>query len=179
MHRKTRRSFNTPYDAHGLTFSTYHRLPVFEKTSHCVLFLEALESAADKMEFDLWSYVVMPDHIHLLIFPRREVYDMALILKEIKAPSARAIFACNPELRCKMLVKRSNGRVEARLWQQGGGYDRNFRSGEDIWEFMEYVHNNPLAAGLCERIEDWPWSSARYYAGEPNKLVVRCPWFSF
>ncbi len=47
-----------------------------------------------------------------------------------------------------------------RFWQRGGGYDRNLWSPERIRDAVEYIHANPVVAGLCARPQDWAWSSA-------------------
>ena len=49
--------------------------------------------------------------------------------------------------------------------QDGGGYDRNVRHARALREIFTYIHNNPVARGLVSRPEDWPWSSARDWAG--------------
>ena len=46
------------------------------------------------------------------------------------------------------------------FWQDGGGYDRNLRTAEELREMLKYVHNNPVRRELVARPEDWPWSSA-------------------
>ena len=52
------------------------------------------------------------------------------------------------------------------FWQDGGGYDRNIRNAKALREMMGYIHDNPVKRGLAERAEDWPWSSARDWAGQ-------------
>lgn len=50
-----------------------------------------------------------------------------------------------------------------RFWQEGGGYDRSLWEAKATHEMIEYIHDNPVADGLCERPEDWTWSSSREY----------------
>jgi hypothetical protein len=49
--------------------------------------------------------------------------------------------------------------------QRGGGYDRNIYSLEETREKIEYLHNNPVARGLCDLPQTWKWSSAKEYLG--------------
>ena len=64
------------------------------------------------------------------------------------------------------------GSVAYRFWQRGGGHDRNLREPEAIHAEIEYMHNNPVRRGLVARAEDWPWSSAAWYAGVREVVLV-------
>jgi hypothetical protein len=67
-------------------------------------------------------------------------------------------------------------RVRHRFWQPGGGYDRNNRSIEALRAMIDYLHANPARRGLVARVEDWEWSSARWYAGlRPSLALGRVP----
>ena len=111
----------------------------------------------------------MPEHVHALIYPRRDVYDMSSVLQTIKQFVARKatdyLRAHAPEWLQRLKVCRPNGRVEYRFWEQGGGYDRNIFSAKASWASIHYLHDNPVRRGLVEVSSDWKWSSARFYAG--------------
>ena len=51
-----------------------------------------------------------------------------------------------------------------RLRQEGAGYDRNLYTEVAVENSINYIHNNPVRKGLCEKPTDWKWSSARFYA---------------
>ena len=70
-----------------------------------------------------------------------------------------------PEWLERLKVVWPDGRAEHRFWQQGGGYDRNMFERETIGASVDYLHNNPVRRGLVVQPTDWPWSSARFYAG--------------
>jgi len=105
----------------------------------------------------------MPDHIHLLIYPRRENYDIAQILKSVKGTFARYLIAewkeRNP-FRLKRLEVRSSAGVRHRVWQKGGGFDRNVYSLESVRKAIDYIEWNPVRAGKVKDAADWKWSSA-------------------
>ncbi len=67
-HRKRVRHFDQPGDAHELTFSCYQRRPLLEDDSQR-LFLECLDKATERQGFGLLAYVLMPEHVHLLVLP--------------------------------------------------------------------------------------------------------------
>jgi putative transposase len=167
--RKRCRRYNEPGHAHELTFSCYHQLPLLSKDRTREWFIAALDRARDLHAFDLWAYVIMPEHAHILLLPRSDVYDISAILKSIKQPVARRatdfLAATAPDFLEKLRVERSDGSVEHRFWQAGGGYDRNIINPTTAWSAVRYLHENPVRRGLVERATDWEWSSARCYAG--------------
>jgi len=168
--RKRRIAYDEPGHAHELTFSCYRGLSMLSKDRTRLWLVQALDEARRRWEFDLWAYVIMPEHAHVLILPRRPDYHVAMILKAIKQPVARKAMAHLRRAASQWIeqleVTRPNGRVEYRFWQQGGGYDRNIYKPETAWAAVEYIHNNPVRRGLADCPTDWEWSSARWYAGD-------------
>ncbi len=166
-HRKRCKRWDIPFNAHYLTFSCFKRRPFLRSERACRWFLEGVKAAREKHPFDLWAYVLMPEHVHVVLRPHEEV-KISSILKSLKLPVARraGIWARQncPEFLSRMADCRPNGKVAYRFWQRGGGYDRNLRSDDDIHEKIHYVHGNPVRRGLVEHPEDWPWSSAKTYA---------------
>ena len=170
--RKLRKSYDTPYHAHFLTFSTYQRQQFFLLPGVAEVFLGYLDVARRSLNFDLWAYVVMPEHTHILVRPREGSYSMPAILKAIKTPSAREVFRLNPSLRESCLVEGRHGEEEFRFWQAGGGYDRNIFTAREAWEKIRYLHYNPVKRGLCSRSSEWVMSSAGAYLDEPQPTPI-------
>ena len=95
------------------------------------------------------AYVFMHDHVHLLIRPMSEIYDMSKILKSIKqGPSFSA---------------KSRSWIGTDLWERGGGYDRNVIKPETREKIINYIHRNPVKKGLVEEPDMFRWSSANWY----------------
>lgn len=67
--RKLRRCSDEPGRAYELTFSCYHRHRFLEKDRTRHWFIDALAEARSVLKFDLWTYVIMPEHVHLLVYP--------------------------------------------------------------------------------------------------------------
>ena len=66
-------------DLHFLTFSCYRRLPFFTNQAHCDLFLTILDRVRRRYRFVVLGYVVMPEHVHLLVSePQRETLSTAI-----------------------------------------------------------------------------------------------------
>lgn len=179
--RRHRRNFNEPGHAHELTFSCYRRYPFLKSERSCRWLAEAIDAARDKYPFDLWAYVFMPDHAHLIICPREPVYDIAEIRKAIKAPvGCRAIAfleAESPEWLAR-ITRRRGKKVERLFWQSGGGYDRNITRRQTLLSMIDYLHLNPVRKQLVDCARDWRWSSAAWYelAREGPLRIDPIPW---
>lgn len=137
---------------HSLTFSTYRRQRFFEDERVVRLFLESLEKARERYRFLVWAYVVMPEHIHLLVPPRGN--PVSRILNSVKAPtSVRVIHhfrTTDPERLRSLLSGKVRGHSPFSFWQAGGGFDRDLHSPEEIWPVIRYIHLNPVRRKLAE-----------------------------
>jgi putative transposase len=87
-HRKRVRSYNIPGHAHELTFSCFRRLPLLSRDRTRRWLVDAME-AARRNHLQLWAYVIMPEHVHLLFWPNRKEYEVRLIRTALKVPVAR------------------------------------------------------------------------------------------
>ena len=164
--RRKRRTFNEPGHAHELTFSCYRRYEFLRAERTCLWLAEAIREAREALEFDLWAYVFMPEHVHMIVRPRRVRYEVASILKGIKEPVGRRASAFlerhAPEWLSRVTQRRGQ-RLERHFWQPGGGCDRNVYEPRTLRAMMEYIHLNPVRRGLVERTRDWRWSSAAWF----------------
>ena len=175
-HRKRCKRLNVPGDAHYLTFSCFGRLPLLARDRSRQWLTDAIDQARLSHPFDLWAYVIMPEHVHVVLLPR-EGTQISRLLSAIKLPVSRRAVAWlqanQPEFLTPIEDVQPNGNRHLRFWQRGGGYDRNLRSVADIHEKIRYVHENPVRRGLVETPTDWPWSSARAWSfGEDAPLAI-------
>jgi putative transposase len=169
MNRKRCRRFDDPGHAHSLTFSCYQRLLLLSRDRTRRWLVESIEEARRLTQFELWAYVIMPEHAHVLLVPRPEHSGISQILWRIKRPVARKAIAFLRETSSawldRLTVIGPAGTRESRFWQAGGGHDRNIIEPKTAWRIVEYLHLNPVRRGLVEKPEDWEWSSAGWYAG--------------
>ena len=107
------------------------------------LILQELRWIRNSHDLLLFSFVVMPDHLHLLSNPREAM--LSDILRDFKSRSAFTL--------------RKSRRTRGAIWQPRF-FDAICRKVRDFWEKMDYIHLNPVRAGLSAKLEDWPWSSA-------------------
>src|SRR5262245_51890194 len=168
--RSSRRAaINEPGHAHELTFSCFRRYRFLSAERTCQWLAEAIEAARIELQFALWAYVFMPEHVHLIVYPQLAQYDIRGILQRIKEPVGRKavkyLRACAPHWLARISVTRGQ-RTERRFWQAGGGFDRNACEPETLLAMIEYIHANPVRRGLGGRAEDWKWSSAGWSEGK-------------
>jgi putative transposase len=170
-----RKTYNTPGHAHELTFSCYKRFPFLRAERTCGWLAEAIEAARQKHDFDLWAYVFMPEHVHLILFPRRPNYEMRKIASSIKLPVAKRAIKFLEDSHSPWLEKisrRRGDRIERLFWQSGGGFDRNVTCGKTLLKMFDYLHRNPERRGLVERAVEWRWSSAATFEGGSSPFRV-------
>jgi putative transposase len=165
---KRRRRHDEPGQARELTFSCYHFSPFLSRDRTRQWFVEALQDARRTWPVDLWAYVLMPEHVHLLVCPRESGPVVSGFLRDVKKPVARRgiehLKSHAPEWLPRITVVEA-GRVRRRFWQPGGGYDRNIMEISTLIKAIDYIHANPVRRGLVGRPVDWEWSSARWFEG--------------
>ena len=171
-----RKNLNIPGHAHELTFTCYRRYPFLAKDRTQAWLAQSVNDACQKHSYALVGYVFMPEHVHLLVWPKRPTYDIAVFRKSVKEPVGRKAIGYLEEHAPHWLEKvtRQRGRrVERLFWQSGGGFDRNVDDPCLLLTMLDYLHANPIRRGLVKVAEDWPWSSAAWYMkGESGPCVV-------
>jgi putative transposase len=163
-----------------LTFSCYQRFPFLKAERTCQWLADAIAAARVKHTFDLWAFVFMPEHVHLIVCPRQPDYEMRKVMAGIKLPVARRALRFLQEARSPWLDKitRQRGQHTERLfWQYGGGYDRNITNGKTLLKMIDYLHNNPVRRGLVDQAVNWKWSSAAGFEGGISPIILDpIPW---
>jgi putative transposase len=166
---KTCKRYNVVGHAHALTFTCYRRQPFLARDRMRQWFVDAIDRGRAKHGFDLWAYCLMPEHVHVLLWPTGSSYSFSEVLNSIKQSVAkRALTFVRREaleFLGRMEDKQPSGKVCYRFWQRGGGYDRNLFEPTTVYQQIDYIHANPVRRGLCLRPEEWPWSSAADYVG--------------
>jgi putative transposase len=164
------------YDHDGrvrfVTFCTHKRSPVLTNSIFRKIVLETIDKVWTEYYLTLLAYVIMPEHLHLVVVPPIES-KLGLIVGELKRISAKNIHAHlisnNSPLLDKLSAMR-NGIQKFALWQRRC-YDHNIVTGESIWEKVNYCHNNPVIRGLVKSPDDWEWSSYRWYSGRRDSGI--------
>src|SRR5215469_15313833 len=141
---------------HFLTFSCYRRRPYFSSIAAMELFEDALERVRRRSLFVVAGYVVMPEHVHLLLNEPKRV-RLSNVIQALKLS----------------VVLRSGERP---FWQ-AHYYDFNVWSHAKFVEKLRYIHRNPVTRRLAVTPEDWKWSSFRHYqTGTRGTVEIESDW---
>lgn len=166
---KTRRAWNEAGHAHFVTYSCYRREPFLTKGRTRRWVIDAIETVRREQNVAIWGYVIMPEHVHLLILPREANYSMSRILAALKRSVSKSakehLIANRQSAWLEQLTVRYPNREVFRFWQPGGGFDRNVMRERSIPVILDYIHANPVRRELVKHATDWEWSSARFWDG--------------
>jgi putative transposase len=171
MPARLRRAYGTGF-LHFITFSCYQRRPLLGAPQCRDLFLRTLEETRIRYGIVVVGYVIMPEHVHLLL-SEPEQSNHSIVLQVLKQRFSR-------ELLEKLRNRRP--RPEGSLWntvlEQGHVWQRRFYDFV-VWnrhkraEKLRYMHENPVRRGLVASPEQWRWSSYQAYADEePGPVLV-------
>ena len=150
--------YQTEGHHHFLTFSCYHRLPYLNDDHSRTIFLDTLETLRKRHQFLIFGYVLMPEHVHLLLSePKLQRLDNTL--RVLKGQTSKLL---------------KGARLQ--FWQTRY-YDFNVFTHPKFVEKLQYIHRNPVERGLVERPEYWPWSSFNHWAtGEIGRVEIESHW---
>lgn len=128
-----------------ITACAHMQQNLFQRDQVAELMVATFLKYRDAGEFELHEYVVMPNHIHLLISIADE-QKLGRVIQLIKGGFSHSL--------------RQNGIVFRAVWEQRY-YDRRVRDAHEFAEFSRYIRQNPVRKGLVERAEAYPYASAR------------------
>jgi putative transposase len=146
-------------DIHFITFSCYRRAPLLADPQGRDTVVITLERVRRWYGFYVTGFVVMPEHVHLLLSePERST--LAVVLQMLK----------------QIVSQKLNKHATSPFWQPRY-YDFNVCREPKLMEKLDYTHRNPVQRELVACPEDWIWSSARHYAtGEECGVEIESRW---
>ena len=166
-------------DLHFITCSCCCRLPLFRSVAARNAFVRILDEVRAKYGFAVVGYVIMPEHVHLLLSEPRKGTP-STVMQVLKQRVSR-------ELRRKKrrilpgqleLPFAKSAAALPQFWHPSAVragrrfHDFNVWSAKKRSEKLEYMHSNPVKRGLVVRPDDWAWSSAAAYAGCRSELLA-------
>ena len=168
---------------HYVTTSTYRRARLFDSERFKQKFIATLAEVRGELGFRIVGYVLMPEHIHLLLRPSDSA-NPSQIMQQLEERTAKFILKnlrqniqypwCQRMLARVTLPPSVHGHAHFRVWQRRF-YDMNIWSPKKRDEKLTYMHNNPVKRGLVKQPGDWPWSSWRFYFLNDASLLKMDP----
>jgi len=157
---------------HFITFSCYRRLPLLKSARARDIFVRELAKLREELGFRLIGYVVMPEHVHLLM-SKPQHGTPSTVLQKLKLRVARKMRKGRRRTPVGQMHLPFEERGEPlRAFWQARFYDFNVYSARKRIEKLDYMHANPMNRKLVKHPKDWPWSSWGFYTRVGKVLVT-------
>jgi len=139
---------------HAINFSCFRHQPWLQSEHACIIFEETLEELRKRHRFYVFGYVIMPDHVHLLLSePHNQT--LATTISVLKGEASKHL------------------KGDRKQFWQVRYFDFNIFTQKKFVEKLRYIHRNPVEEGLVEKPEDWQWSSYRHWlTGESSRVEI-------
>lgn len=152
--------YHTTGAYHFITFSCYRRLTFLNDDYSRITFETTLEQLRTRHQFYIFGYVLMPEHVHLLV-SEPKLHQLSTTLNVLKHETSHILKADRKQ-----------------FWQRRY-YDFNVLTQAKLVEKLRYIHRNPVTRGLVENPEDWSWSSYRHWlTGKRAQVEIESHWTS-
>lgn len=175
--------FQESRQSHFVTFSCRHRRAYFVSAELFEMFVQCLEDMRLRFDMCVYGYVVMPEHVHLLLSEPAlaRLAEAIHFLKLAFAKRARPLrfpLAQIPEAQVSAQSTGANlGHTptssfssDSSFWEKRY-HDRNVRDRAEFVAKLHYMHRNPVKRGLVRTADEWQWSSYRHYALREIEVV--------
>ena len=169
--------------AYFVTCSVVNWLPLFGNLCYRQIILDSLAYLREHKSIQINAFVVMATHLHAVLWPRNGI-DVSDVLRDFKRHTSRAISREAAKQGHSAHLGRylpprdhrsGTSADEYPVWQDGSHPEAIF-SDDFARQKIEYIHNNPVRAGLVSNAEDWAYSSARAYLRESRLIRRRISW---
>lgn len=152
LHRHIHRTY-VPGGIYFVTTDVRNHVPMFANPEIAAIVEHSIWHERTS-RFVVYAYVVMPDHLHLLLQPIRR--NISIIMQSIKSNSCREINRYLNQHHSGERALAAMGGHGTFQWQKGF-YDHVIRDDRDFRNHVEYIRFNPVRAGLCQTPEEYPF----------------------
>jgi len=165
---------NLPGALHFVTGNIIDRIPIFKDEQYCNGFLEELRGQLTKGPSKLISWVLMPEHFHLIVNPQDG--DIKGFVGSLKSLTANRLWKVSQHPGFVREQPDSDGSIH-QVWQD------SFKalplwSSWMIWQKINYIHANPVKAGLVKSAKGYRWSSFRaFYHDSKEPIAIDQDWW--
>ncbi len=149
---------------HFVTFSCYRRLALLATARARNMFVKELCRVRRAYGFLLVGYVVMPNHVHLLMSEPKKGTPSTVMQMLKQRVSRKMRRKGRVSWKGQLALRFPKFVAEVPQFWQPRSYDFNVYSHKKKKEKLEYMHANPVVRGLVRHPKDWPWSSFSFYA---------------
>ncbi len=168
-----------PYAKHFVTLSVVYWIDIFSRQLYRDIVIDSFKYCQENMGLTINGYVIMSNHIHAILQSQNGKLSQTItsFKKFTGAKFIQSIFDC-PESRRVWLLNQfahasivHNRNSSHQIWVNGNR-PMSLTTGTFFWQKLNYIHNNPVRAGIVDNPEDYIYSSARNYLGREGKLKI-------
>lgn len=158
-----------------ITSVVYNRMKIFVHPSFIIPIIDSLNYYRFQYFCKLIGFVIMLDHIHLLLYPEKEVAISDFMRDFKRFTSGRITRQAKIEGNAEWIkafetAGTETERAEFKVWQDSF-WEQTIYSEEFLKQKLDYIHMNPVRAGLVDSAAEYPYSSARNYYLNNNQLI--------
>ena len=173
--------FRNPEGIYFVTFAVVEWVDVFTRSVYSDIVVESLDFCINEKGLRLHAWCIMSNHIHLII-SAEEGFKLSDILRDLKKYTSVRILKTleenTKESRRNWMLwifraagEKNSKNTHYQFWQNNN-HPKELNTNELMDQKLEYIHQNPVKAGLVNSAEAWVYSSARDYAGETGLLPL-------
>jgi REP element-mobilizing transposase RayT len=173
--------FRNPDGVYFVSFATVHWIDVFTRPVYKNILVENLNYCVENKGLKIWAWVIMSNHLHLLI--SSETNNCADILRDFKRVTSKSILKTieeNPqESRKEWMLwmferagKKNSNNTKYQFWQQHNQPIDVLNNTDKTLNALNYIHENPITEGFTDIAEHYPYSSAMDYAGGKGMIKI-------
>lgn len=177
---RSRYKITEPQQAHFLTMTINHWLPVFTRPDTVNIVLDCWKYLQENTNMKLYAYVILENHLHFIA----ESKDLNKQVQQFKSYTARQIIDYLKGNQVKHLLKQMVYHKKAhktqsiyQVWEEGT-HPQLIQNVDMLRQKIDYIHHNPVKRGYVEKAEHWCYSSARNYQGKAGLIEIYKEWDS-
>lgn len=170
---------NDQTKAHFITATVVDWVDVFSRKAYRDIVIESLDFCIKNKGMILYGYVIMSNHIHLIVQSNEgKLSDLLRDFKKFTAKSILQTIENQPESRRDWMLKRfefackSHARNEKYQFWQYGNHPEEIYTEKFLWQKLDYIHLNPVRAGIVEKASHYLYSSASNYVDGKGLLQI-------
>ena len=162
-----------------ITITVIGWVDLFTRKEYRDIIIESLKYCQNNKGLVLYAYVIMSNHVHMMISVE-EGFEAQNIVRDFKKFTSKEIIKRIKEIgesrrvwllnKFKYEAHRVLRGKDYKVWKDGY-HAKELNSAEMIEQKLNYIHNNPVEAGIILSPEEYLYSSAKNYADQPDKLI--------
>jgi len=161
-----------------ISYAVVYWIDVFTRAEYCDIVVQSWQFCQQNKGLKIYAWIIMPSHVHLIVGTEKDRLED--IIRDMKSFTSnqlkKAIFSNNKESRKTWMSqlmceagKRNSNNKRWQFWRQDN-QPLEIPTADKFFQAMDYIHNNPVKAGLVRKQEDWKYSSAGDFYGEKGPI---------